>query len=52
MLNPGENKETIQEIALKLTQDQVKRKLDEEEPNERTIFVLGSKGVVSICELL
>lgn len=46
----GSNKETIQEIAIKLVEQQQFRTLSDlsDGPKERTIFVLGSKGVVSI----
>jgi dynein light intermediate chain 2, cytosolic len=44
-----DQEETIQDIAIKLVKEQTKN--DETSgngPKERTIFVLGSKGVVSM----
>lgn len=40
-------KPTIQEIAYKITEEQLKIQHQELSTLERTIFVLGSKGVVS-----
>lgn len=39
------NNETIQEIALKLVEEQLRLLHIENEPKERTVFILGSKGV-------
>lgn len=41
--------DTIQEIAYKLMLEQNKNEKILNGPVERTIFVLGSKGVVSVC---
>lgn len=42
-----ESSETIQEIAYKLMLEQNKNDKILNGPTERTVFVLGSKGVVS-----
>lgn len=44
----SESGETIQEIAYKLMLEQNKNDKILNGPTERTIFVLGSKGVVSL----
>lgn len=43
----SESSETIQEIAHKLMMEQNKNDKILNGPTERTVFVLGSKGVVS-----
>lgn len=43
--------ETIQEIAYKLMLEQNKNEKILNGPTERTVFVLGSKGVVSYFRL-
>lgn len=43
----SDSSETIQEIAYKLMLEQNKNEKILNGPTERTIFVLGSKGVVS-----
>lgn len=40
-------KGSIQEIAIKITDEQAKNRNTSNEFKEKTIFVLGSKGVVS-----
>lgn len=40
-------KETIQNIAIKIAEEQLKNS-NVNGPKERTIFILGSNGVVSI----
>lgn len=46
----SDTSETIQEIAYKLMLEQNKNEKILNGPTERTIFVLGSKGVVSWSE--
>ncbi|XP_054743605.1 cytoplasmic dynein 2 light intermediate chain 1 [Anastrepha obliqua] len=41
----GDKRETIQEIAIKLAEEQLRTLQSESGPKERTIFVLGSKSV-------
>lgn len=45
----SEESETIQEIAYKLMLEQNKNDKILNGPTERTVFVLGSKGVVSFA---
>lgn len=47
----SDSSETIQEIAYKLMLEQNKNEKILNGPTERTIFVLGSKGVVSWLQL-
>ena len=42
--------ETIQDIAIKLVIEQKKNEKSLNGPTEKTIFVLGSKGVVSFIK--
>lgn len=47
IINMGSMAGTLQDIAFKLMEDQlVSQQSDEHATMERTIFVLGSKGVV------
>lgn len=44
---------TLQDIAYKIVEDQIKNNTHiDNGSRERTIFVLGSKGVVSIIEIM
>lgn len=46
----GDKRETIQEIAIKLAEEQLRTLQLESGPKERTVFVLGSRGAVSKCD--
>lgn len=43
----GDKRETIQEIAVKLAEEQLRTLQVVSGPKERTVFVLGSRGAVS-----
>lgn len=47
-MDETQNEETIQELSFKLMLEQNKNDNILNGPTERTIFMLGSKGVVSI----
>lgn len=50
-MNDNQSEESIQEIAYKLMVEQTKNEHIHNGPTERTIFILGSKGVVSTVEI-
>lgn len=47
MLDPTPYKGSIQDIAIKVTEEQIKNRKMFNDSKEKTIFVLGSKSVVS-----
>lgn len=43
-------KGSIQDLAIKVTEEQIRNRNMSNESKEKTIFVLGSKGVVSFIK--